>query len=253
MHWIDWTIVWIPLIAVCYIGFKAEKYVQGVSDFMAAGRVAGRYVLAVATAEAGLGLISVVALFEMYYKSGYAIGFWHALATPVGLLMTLTGFAIYRFRETRAMTMAQFFEARYSKSFRIFAGILAYISGVVNYALFPAVGGRFLVYYCQLPDYVNCLGVPVSTYGLVMAMFLIVALIIVAIGGTVDLYRLFKRLKELHRNVLDDGRVVGHVNADDVALVEQVDHVTIQEAHEAERRLADALKKEAEHQHRKTH
>jgi SSS family solute:Na+ symporter len=185
MHWIDWLIVLVPLFIVIWIGYKTQKYMTGVSDFLAAGRVAGRYVVAVAAAEAGLGLISVVAVFEMYYKSGFAVGFWGGIATPVGLLMTLTGFAIYRFRETRAMTMAQFFEARYSKRFRVFAGALAWVSGVVNYALFPAVGGRFLVYYCRLPDTIEIAGIGVSTYGLVMALALIAALIIVVIGGQV--------------------------------------------------------------------
>ncbi|MEW6357213.1 MAG: sodium:proline symporter [Planctomycetota bacterium] len=185
MHWIDWLIVLIPLGIITWIGIKTQRYMEGVSDFLAAGRVAGRYVVAVAAAEAGLGLISVVAMFEMYYKSGWAFGFWHGLATPVGLLMTLTGFAIYRYRETRVMTMAQFYEVRYSRSFRIFAGVLAWISGVINYALFPAVGGRFLVYYCGLPDTVCLLGLEFPTFGLVMAAFLAVALLIVLLGGQI--------------------------------------------------------------------
>ena len=68
MSWIDWLIVIIPLLAVAWIGFKTQHYVQGVSDFLAVGRVAGRYVIAVSAGEAGLGLISVIALFEYYYK-----------------------------------------------------------------------------------------------------------------------------------------------------------------------------------------
>ena len=58
------------------------------------------------------------------------------------------------------------------------------------------------------------------------------------IGGTWDLMRLFKRLDALKRNVLDDGRVVGHVNAEDVALVEAVEHrhVVAQEAEQAQRK-----------------
>jgi SSS family solute:Na+ symporter len=66
-------------------------------------------------------------------------------------------------------------------------------------------------------------------------------------GGTRDLLRLFRRLRGLKRNVLDDGRVIGHVSADDVAIVEAVEHITIQEAHEAEKKLRDALKSEVEH------
>jgi SSS family solute:Na+ symporter len=37
------------------------------------------------------------------------------------------------------------------------------------------------------------------------------------IGGTLDLRTLFKRLKTLQVNTNDDGRVIGHMNADDYA------------------------------------
>ena len=66
------------------------------------------------------------------------------------------------------------------------------------------------------------------------------------IGGIWDLRRLFRRLASRERDSLDDGRVVGHVSADDVALVEQVDHVAIKEAHIDE----DLLKKEGEKEDR---
>ncbi|WP_432798678.1 sodium:solute symporter family protein [Poriferisphaera sp. WC338] len=185
MHWIDWAICIVPLLVVGFIGLQVNKYVKGVSDFLVGGRVAGRYVVAVASGEAGLGLITVVALCEMYYKSGFAIGFWGMLNKPIIILIALTGFAVYRYRETRAMTMAQYFEVRYSKKFRIFAGILAWVSGVINYALFPAVGGRFLIYFCELPETVSILGLQFPTFGLVMACFLSVAVTIVLIGGQI--------------------------------------------------------------------
>ena len=66
MHWIDWMIVFIPLVIVVLIALKSQKYVKGVADFLTAGRVAGRYVVAVASGEAAMGLISLVAIFEMY-------------------------------------------------------------------------------------------------------------------------------------------------------------------------------------------
>ena len=69
-----------------------------------ASRCGGRYLLATAAGEAGLGAISVVAIFEYTYKAGFAMSWWQQLSVPVGLLITLTGFAIYRYRETRAMT-----------------------------------------------------------------------------------------------------------------------------------------------------
>ena len=124
MSVLDWLIVCIPLVIVAVIALRAQRYVKSVSDFLTAGRVAGRYVVAVAEAEAGLGLISIVANTEWYYRSGFAVNFWYSLGLPISALITLSGFAIYRFRETRAMTLAQFLEIRYSKRLRIFAGII---------------------------------------------------------------------------------------------------------------------------------
>ena len=83
MFWLDWILVVIPLLIVVWVALKGQKYVRGVSDFLAAGRCAGRYVVSVAGAEAGMGLISVVAMVEMYYKSGFAISFWSKISVPL--------------------------------------------------------------------------------------------------------------------------------------------------------------------------
>ena len=107
------------------IGSRTQRYVKSVADLLAAGR----YVVAVASCGAAMGLVSAVAIFEMYYHSGFGIEFWRTVAVSMGFVITLTGFAIYRYRETRAMTMGQFFEVHYSKSLRMFAAALQFISG----------------------------------------------------------------------------------------------------------------------------
>lgn len=184
---LDWLIVAIPALMIVWIGYITQKHVSGVSDFLSGRRLAGRYIVSVASGEAAIGLISMVGIFEKQYKSGFAIGFWGQLTAPIGMLLALTGFAIYRYRQTRAMTIGQFYEIRYSKGVRQVAGVVAWISGVVNFALFPAVGGRFIVYYCRLPLQVDILGLPVSTYGLIMAIFLGLALAITLAGGQVTI------------------------------------------------------------------
>lgn len=183
MHWIDWTILAVPMVLVAYITWRTQRYVKSVADFLTAGRVAGRYVVAVAGGEAAMGLISIVALFQVYYLSGFAIGYWQHLIVPVTMLISLTGFAIYRYRETRSMTLAQFFELRYGKSFRIYAGILMATSGIINYGIFPAVGARFIIYFLDLPMRVDILGFGVPTLAIVMGLFLTLACVILLLGG----------------------------------------------------------------------
>lgn len=183
MHLIDWIIVAVPTLVVFAIAAWTRRHIKGVSDFMTGGRLAGRYMVAVSDGMAAMGLITAVAAFEFMYQSGFAVGHWGQIATPITLLVTLTGFVIYRFRETRAMTLAQFFGLRYSRRFRVFAGALAAVAGIVNYGIFPAVAGRFFIHYCRLPEAVDLLGLPVPTFPLVMAVFLGIALVMVLFGG----------------------------------------------------------------------
>ena len=107
MSIIDWIIVCIPVCIVVFAAIKSQRYAKGVADFLTAGRVAGRYVVSVASGEAAMGLISVVAVMEVYYRCGFAINFWGNLKLPIALLMGLCGYCTYRFRETRCMTMGQ--------------------------------------------------------------------------------------------------------------------------------------------------
>ncbi|MBO5306791.1 MAG: sodium:panthothenate symporter [Lentisphaeria bacterium] len=187
MSVIDWIIVCIPVFIVVFAAIKSQRYAKGVADFLTAGRVAGRYVVSVASGEAAMGLISVVAIMEVYYRCGFAINFWGNLKLPIALLMGLCGYCTYRFRETRCMTMGQFFEVRYCKSLRVLASMIQSISGIINYAIFPAVGARFLIYFLDLPIRVSIGDLQIPTMAVCMAFFLGLALIIALLGGQVTI------------------------------------------------------------------
>ena len=182
MIWLDWLLVALFLGGVVAAVVVTQRYVTSVTDFLAANRSAGRYLLCVADGMAGFGAITMVALFEMYYNAGFTGNWWGQMMAPVSLLIALSGWVVYRYRETRALTLAQFFEQRYSRKVRIFAGLLAWVSGVVNFGIFPAVGARFLTTFCHLPETV--LGV--STYTLVMLGLVLSALLMVISGGQVS-------------------------------------------------------------------
>jgi SSS family solute:Na+ symporter len=103
----------------------------------------------------------------------------------VVLIITVSGWVIYRFRQTRALTLAQFFEQRYSRGFRVFAGLIAFLSGIVNFGIFPSVGARFFIYFCGLPLSISILGIAVPTFPLVMIVLLGLALYFVFSGGQI--------------------------------------------------------------------
>ena len=183
LNLLDWLIVAAAVLLVAGVAVFALRYVKNVSDFLAGGRSSGRYLICNAEGAASLGAITIVGTFEQLYNGGPAVGFWGMIATPVGLMVALTGFVIYRYRETRAMTMAELFEMRYSKRFRVFMGLLAFVSGVINFGIFPAVGARFIVNFCGFPEALAFGGLHVPTFAVVMAVMIGVTLLFVTLGG----------------------------------------------------------------------
>ena len=147
MHWIDWTILSVFAVFILTIAYSTQKYMRSIADFLVANRCAGKYLLGVADGMASLGAISIIAWFEMYHKVGFTGIWWQTIWMTTMVVIAVTGWVQYRYRQTRVMTVAQFFEVRYSRNFRIFAGILTFIAGTLNFAIFPAVGGRFFQYY----------------------------------------------------------------------------------------------------------
>lgn len=184
MSWIDWLIVVIPVAFVLGAGWYSRRYVRGVVDYLSAGRICGRYVICVSDAASGLAVISLIAYVEVHYKTGFAIAFWSNLIVPLTLVFSLTGYCIYRFRETRALTLGQFLEMRYSRSFRIFAAALRSLSEMLANMICPALAARFFIYYLDLPFSINLLGFAVPTFMVVVAIVLGLALSIIIMGGT---------------------------------------------------------------------
>jgi solute:Na+ symporter, SSS family len=187
MQWIDWMIVGTLLLVVIATGIFTKRYVRGVADYLSANRCAGRYLLTVAQGMAGLSAVAFVANYEQFYQSGFPGFWWRNLLIVVLLLVALSGFIRYRFRETRALTMAQFFEMRYSRRFRVFSGVICWVAGILNYGIFPGVTARLLIRFCGLPDTFDVLGLNVPSLPIVMIFILSVALFLTLSGGQIAL------------------------------------------------------------------
>ena len=184
---LDWLVIAGLLLFITYTAITTKKYTKSVADFLAAGRCAGRYILATAQGEAAMGAISVIYLFEIFIRTGFTRTFWNNVAIPIDIAMALTGFVIYRYRASRALTLAQFFEMRYSRNFRVFAGITAWVAGLLNFGIFPAVGARFFIYFLNIQNHFWHIG-PLEvniTLAVIMIILICLALFYTFIGGQI--------------------------------------------------------------------
>lgn len=184
---IDWLIVAAFVGVLVWAALRVRRYATSATAFLVAQRCAGRYVLTVANNIALVGVISLVWFFELNYEAGFTAVWWTLLEGPALIVMALTGWVIYRYRQTRAMTLAEFFERRYSRRFRVAAGLVAWGAGMINFGIFPAVETRFFMALCGLPERFELFGLACSTYVCLMALLLATALFFAYAGGLIVL------------------------------------------------------------------
>lgn len=188
LSWIDWTIVVVSIVLIRLISWKASSLMRGVAGFLSANRLAGRYLLTIAGEMGNFGVITLVGGWQAFTAAGFPTIWWGFMSAPLGIVFTMTGWVFYRLRETRALTVGQFLEMRYSRKFRAFAGLLCWISGIINFGIFPAIAARFLIYFCGIPDQLYIPGTQfhVATYPVIMAADLGLALFFVNSGGQIS-------------------------------------------------------------------
>lgn len=187
LHPVDWLILAALFILPLAGGWVCKRYIHGVSDFLVAGRSVGRYLGLGSDSMQAVGAVTILAYWQMSYKSGFAGQWWYLLTPLAGILVALSGWGIFRFRETRAMTLGELVGKRYGKRARIFFGAVAYLAGVVNMGIFPAVGAGFFVYYCGFPESFTFLGIDWSTSVVIMVLFVGAAVALCLLGGQVAL------------------------------------------------------------------
>ena len=187
MGLIDWLIVIIPTFVIVSIGIYSRRYIKGVADFLCAGRVAGRYVISMGSVATALSIIGLVSYVEVHYKTGFALLFWNNLLLPVWVVIGLSGYCTYRFRETKAMSMGQFLEMRYNRAFRIFGSSLRSLTEMLTNMIMPAIAARCFIYFLGLPHRVDIFGWKISTFVLIVLICLTIAVSLICFGGTLAL------------------------------------------------------------------
>jgi len=149
---LDWVIVGVYLLASIVIGVWANRYVGNLSDYLVAGRTL-RIRLALATMTGTeLGLVTVMYSAELGYKQQYASLYLAVYEAAFLLAIGLTGFVVYRLRQTAVLTIPEYYQQRYSRGVRILGGTMMVLSGVLNMGLFLKAGAQFLTAISGLHD-----------------------------------------------------------------------------------------------------
>jgi SSS family solute:Na+ symporter len=184
---LDWAIIATFFVLLGWISVSTNRLTKSVSGFLSSERCAGRYLLTMAQGMAFCAAIGMVAQFEGVYRNGLGNSWWGLMFMPIGMIISMSGWVTYRYRQTRALTMAQFMEMRYSRKFRVFAGMTAFFSGLLNCAVFPMVTANFLIYFLGLPEHFQWLGINWSSYHLLMLLMIGAAVALAVAGGQITI------------------------------------------------------------------
>lgn len=141
----DWGIVVAYLVISIFVGIWANRYVGNIAGYLVAGRTL-RIRLALATMTGTeIGLVTVMYSSELGFSQQYASLYLALYEFLILLFVGLSGFIVYRLRQTNVMTIPEYYEQRYSRGVRILGGVMMVLSGVLNMGLFLKAGALFLV------------------------------------------------------------------------------------------------------------
>lgn len=184
---IDWLILSGVYVVFLSIAFYINSICKSVSDYLVSGRKVRMWLGMGAGIAGEIGLVTIVGTCEQ----GYLRGFSSVLIITMTMLIMaplfgIFGFGIERFRATKAMSVSQYIEMRYSSRLRIITGLLNSMSGVLQMCIFPIVGARFVRVLIDAPEYIYP-GSQFQTAWVIMAILLISAVIFTFFGGYVTL------------------------------------------------------------------
>ena len=142
---LDWCIVIGYVSLSIFIGLFASRFIKGVSDYMVAGRNLGTALSVATMTGTEMGLITVMYSAQKGFTGGFAAFHIAVIACIVTFIVGASGFIVVPLRQTRVMTIPEYYEKRFGRRTRILGGILLAFGGILNMGLFLKVGSQFVV------------------------------------------------------------------------------------------------------------
>ena len=185
---IDWTILGTLFAGLLVLAIWINFQCKSVADYLVSGRKV-RLWLGMGAGIAGeIGLVSIAAMCEQGFMRGFGFVQIGILAMCVTIpLFGIFGFGIERFRASRAMSVPQYLEMRYSRRLRILTGMTNSLAGVLQMCIFPIVGAAFLRVLIDAPENAMILGTLVRSDCIIMALLLGCAVLFTYLGGYITL------------------------------------------------------------------
>ena len=185
---LDGLIVVVYLLGTLGVGVAVNRYISGVAAYMVGGRATGSALNAATMIGTNLGLVTLMYASIEGYTRGFVYLVVALIAMAVALFLGTTGFAVCRLRELRLTTITEYFDRRYGRRVRVFAGAICALAGIVNMGLFPKMGAIFLTYVTGLggEDAGIGAGDQELTINLVTSALIVMVLLYTVLGGMVS-------------------------------------------------------------------
>lgn len=125
-------------------------------------------------ASTEMGLVTIIYFSQEAYSNGFVAIIAGVIAAVTMWIVGRTGFIIRKLRGLELRTVPEYFEKRFTPGVRWIAGVLTFLTGVLNLGIFLQVEGRFLVIVT---------GLPAETLPLIMGVLLVFVVAYTMLGG----------------------------------------------------------------------
>ena len=142
------------LLLIFLSGTLVKKYINGIDNFLVAGRSMGYHLGLLSLMCTEIGMITYVYYAELGFKAGLAALIVAFPPVVAYIFLGRTGFIIKPLLQMKISTIPEFFSRKYSKGVRLYIGIIMAVGGILNFGVFPGVEANFINIVTGIPkDY----------------------------------------------------------------------------------------------------
>jgi SSS family solute:Na+ symporter len=173
-NFIDWAFIFGFLFISLIIGLIARKHISSIDEFLLVGRRLRSFRGIATLASTEMGLVTIIYFSEEAYSNGIVAIVAGIIAAVTMWVIGQTGFVISHLRSLGIRTLPEYFEIRFGTGVRWIAGVLIFLTGILNMGIFLQVEGKFLAI---------AMGLPLNSLPVIMGIILLIVISYTMLGG----------------------------------------------------------------------